>query len=187
MFDELGMPPTQKPKRFVEFDLHPVRNAEKSAAEGRPIYDEAEYIKITVPGDKNNIVHRPVRPSDKQEFSAEYRRFKAGEEMQQSGTPLKSWPGISRAEVEELAFFNVRTVEQLAEMSDGNARNLGPVMAMRQRARDFIAAAKGNAPLEQVRAENEALKNRLEAMERQMSQLAEAKQSDKVTEKRKGA
>lgn len=178
MYEELEAPSRKPARRYVQFGHHPAKDEAKSLEAGRPIYADAEYIEISIPGDKFNVVHRPVRPTDKVEFAEEYRRFKAGEAMQQSGTPLEKWPGISRAEVLELQHFRIFTVEQLADVADGNAKDLGPVLALRERARDFIAAAKGNAPVEKMRAELAKRDEQIAAMQAQIEALAKAPQHE---------
>jgi hypothetical protein len=154
---------------FVQFGLHPRKNEDKSREEGRPIFEDVEYVKIMVPGDLSNIVHRPVQERDRRRFATQYRAFKSGEEQRVEGTPLKEWPAISRGQVEELAHFNVRTVEQLAGLADGLIKNIGPIQAIKQKAIDWIAQAKGGAPLDKMRselaekdAENALLRKQLE-------------------------
>lgn len=174
-YDDLVDPSAASERVFVSFGLHPRQNEQASLEAGRPIYDDVEYVQIIVPGDKNNVVHRPVQEADKRRFAAQYRAWRSGQhEAQSSGTPLSAWPGVTRAQVEELAYFHVRTVEQLAELSDGNAQNIGPVLQLRQRARDFIAAARGAAPLEQLRAQNGELRTEVESLKRQLKEQAEA-------------
>jgi hypothetical protein len=64
-----------------------------------------------------------------------------------------------------MKFFGVHSVEQLASMPDSQAQKFMGIQALKQKAKDYIEAAKGNAPLEQLRAENEELRNRMEALE----------------------
>jgi hypothetical protein len=188
-----GNAPVKSDGLYIRFYREPVLNELKSfggtvvkangateyvEGEGRPIYEDQEYIEIVTPGDKTNVVNRPVRPADKKQYAQQYAAWKAGDEEQLTGTPLAMWPGISRAQVEELKFFKVRTVEQLAELSDANLQNVGPLRQLRERAKDFLDAAKGHAPTESLRAQLAEEKNRREALERQVQELvaAQAKQ-----------
>ena len=88
-----------------------------------------------------------------------------------TGTPLAEWPLISRAEVEELAYFKVRSVEQLAEISDGNARNIGPILALRQKARDWLEKASGGALESKLRSLVDQKDSQIEALRNQMAEL----------------
>jgi hypothetical protein len=77
--------------------------------------------------------------------------------------------------VEEFAFFNVRTVENLAEMNDGVLQKFMGGQALRQRARDFLAAAKDAAPLSQLRAELEKRDAEIEALKASVAEIAKNK------------
>jgi hypothetical protein len=168
----------------VRFRMHPVENPEKSwgrkdsggniiePGEGRPIYDEVEFIRIQMPGDKNDIIDRPVTEFDKQRFAREYQGWKAGAKQADSGTPLESWPSITRGQVEELAYFGVKTVEQLAGMADAHAHKFMAFNSLRQKARDFIEAAKGNSISTSLRVENDELRNKMATLESAMKEQA---------------
>jgi hypothetical protein len=158
---------------FVRFGIHPKEDAAASAKEGRPIYKETEYVEIMVAGDKQNVVHRPVTEKDKKRFRRQYEDWKRNAAQAAEGTPLEQWPSISRSQVEELRYFNIRTVEQLAALSDGNAAIVGPVLSLKQKAVDFLAAAKGTGHLTSLRAELSAKDNQIATMAAQIAALQE--------------
>jgi hypothetical protein len=157
---------------FVRFRMHPKRDAAETEKQGRPIFKNVEYICIGAPGDKFNQVDRPSTPKDRQRFRRHYKAFKENAEDQSSGTPLSKWPLIDAAQVEELKYFNVRTVEHLALMPDGNIPNVGNISALKKHAVDFLAAAKSGAPLVQLRSELDKRDTLLAAMQRQMDEQA---------------
>lgn len=126
---------------LVKFFLEPVQNKERSNEEGRPIFEEREFVSIMVPGQKDNIVIREARETDKDRFPRHYAAFKNRVEQVVDGTPLEEWPAVTRSQVEELKFFNVFTVEQLAEISDSNAQNFMGIQLLRQKAKAFLEAA----------------------------------------------
>src|SRR5690606_9295016 len=105
-------------KLAVAFFFSPVQDDEATAREGRPIFKDAEFIKILIPGDKTNVVVRQASQSDKDRFAQQYARFKNNQQEVLEGTPLEAWPLVTRSQVEELKYFGVRTVEQLAGMAD---------------------------------------------------------------------
>jgi len=137
----------------VVFQMHPHPNNEASAKEGRPVFEEREYVKIMVPGDKYSVVIRPVWQQDKLRFPRQYAAFKEGRSQDSIGTPLAMWPQITRSQVEELAYFNCKTIEQLANMPDSNIQNFAGILSLRQKARDFIKYAKESAPIAELRKE----------------------------------
>lgn len=163
---------------YIQFGLYPQKDEGKSLKEGRPIFNDVEYVKIMVPGDLSNIVHRPVHPEDKRRFAAQYAAYKSGADQQLEGTPLKEWPAISRGQVEELAHFKVHTVEQLAALSDGLIVNIGPVQALKQKAIDWLARAKGGAPLAQMRAQIAEKDAETALLKKQLEELAAANKAN---------
>ena len=169
-----GMQDPGQERLFIKFGMHAVKNEEKSLEAGRPIFEDREFVNIMVPGDKQNVIHREVRPDDKERFSRQYAAWKGGNGDQLVGTPLAEWPAVTRSQVEELAYHGVRTVEQLAAVSDGNASKMGPIQALRQKARDFVEQAKGNVPLEKMRAELVERDNLIATMRKQLEDQGNA-------------
>jgi hypothetical protein len=152
---------------YVRFFSKPKRNKKKSAEAGRPIFEPEERIEILTAGDKDVIVDRPVDPVERYLYRDKYIAFKRGLAQEATGTMLSAWGGVSPERVREYEFARVRTVEQLAEVPDSAIQGLGMgALAERQKAREYIEVMKGNAPLQALRSENEAMKTRLEALER---------------------
>ncbi len=131
---------------LVKFIVKARQNKAKSLEEGRPIFDEIEYVDIRVAGSRNGYVCRPATFADKARFPKHYEAFKARVEMPLEGTPLAEWALITRSQAEELAFFNVKTVEQLAGMADTQAQKFMGINSLRKKASDWVAKAKENAP-----------------------------------------
>lgn len=158
---------------LVIFSNYPHPNKEKSAAEGRPIYDERVYVMIMVPGDKESIVHRPAWQRDYDRFPKQYAKFMAKQNQEcATGTPLKMVPWLTITQVKELEYFNCYTLEQLAEMPDSNAIKFMQLQKLKQQAKDFLRAAKEAAPLTALRAEADEKASQLEAANRQIAELA---------------
>lgn len=132
-------------KLHVRFFMKPRLNADKSAAANRPIYEDAVYVEIMMPGEKNNIVMRPAWEQDFQRFAKHYEQFKAGVTEQLVGTPIKLAPFLSEAQVEELAWFKIKTIEQLAELNDGI--NFMGANDLRQKARRYLEGQTSNQAL----------------------------------------
>lgn len=137
----------------VHFGYFPQINQIKSAAEGRPIYDEIVYITIMVPGERD-VVHRAAWEPDYNRFPLQYAAFKNKQNQDAgSGTPLGMVTWLSAAQIKELEYFNCYTVEQLANLADSAASKFMGIQALKVRANDFIKAAKESAPLLAIRAE----------------------------------
>lgn len=150
---------------FVQFYMRPVQNEAKSLEAGRPIYEDTPCVRIAVPGDKDNVIDRPVwddplhPQSDTARFAKQYQAWKAGNNQEiVTGTPLETLttlvpPILSMAQVEELKHFKVRTAEQLEGMPDAIAQRFMGINEIRRKVKTFLEASKSNAPLEHLRSE----------------------------------
>lgn len=161
----------------VEFFLKPVENPRKSAEAGRAIYDEREYIRVALPGDsKSEIVapanelhyvpHLKTRVTFAERFAAAYDAFKRDQADYVHGTPLSAVSFVNLAEREELASQKVKTVEQLAGLTDQAIRKLG--MGWREK----VERAKAFLDRAQETAEVDALKSRIAELEAMMRPAA---------------
>lgn len=142
---------------FVQFYRRPMMHVAESKLAGRPIYKEVDCIRIMVPGDKLSVIDRPVDSIDARRFATRYERWKAGQGNAVEGTPLSSLPRMTPSKTEEYKFFNVHTVEQLAEAPDALGQKFMGFNEDKRAARNFLEVAKGNAPIERM---NEELKSR---------------------------
>ena len=156
---------------FAQFYKHAGQNSHKTLEEGRPIYDDLDYVVIRIPGDKDNIVRRPGRGTDMKRFPKQWAAYQAGNEQAQDGTPLEQWPLLTRSQVEELKYFGVHTIEALATMPDSNSQNFMGMNKLKQQAKDHVEAAKSNAPILALREENEAQAAQLVEQANQMKEM----------------
>jgi len=169
---------------LVKFFNHPKLNQTRSAEEGRPIYEEVPYIQIMQPGNKDSIIQRPATARDKDRFVEHYRRFEArSTEEHIEGTLLENWPQVTRSQVEELKFFNVRTVEQLVNMSDSNAQGLMGINLLRQKAQAYLDDADSNAAKQQL-ADQKAENERLQALIAELSEKVDNMDAEEAPKRR---
>lgn len=164
---------------YARFYYRPEQNAEKSASEGRPIFDEVEFIEIMTPGDSKDIRRRAVRPADKQRFRLAYAKFREGDTEQLSGTPLAEVTWINSAQREELHYMKCRTVEQLSELNDQACSRTPGMYELKKKAGEWLAKATASAPFTALHKENEELKARLEALEAAASGAVKPEKKEK--------
>lgn len=157
----------------VRFYLEPLEQTARSIKEGRRIFEDTEFIEIMIPGDKLNIIKRQVFDIDKQRFAQQYARFKQGLADQTIGTPLTELTFITASKVKEYEYFGIKTIEQLAGAADGGDAGMRMMgfQGDKQKANAFLAAAKGNAPINELRAKLDERDNVIEAMQRQMQEM----------------
>ena len=140
-------------KLYVEFYRKPVLQPGKSREAGRAVFEEVDYIRIHVPGDKHSVVERPVSDQDKFRFADRYAKWQAGQEEAVTGTPLSALPGMTPSKIEEYKFFKLVTIEQLAEANDNLGGKFMSFQQDKQRAKAFLEVAANNAPIEKMNAE----------------------------------
>ena len=130
------------------FDVRPKINPTKSEEEGRPIYEDTVYVTIYSPGNKDSIPCRPVTEMDIARFKGPYDRFMETQSNDVvEGTMLDEWPAITRSQVEELRYMNIRTVEQLVAMSDANAQQVMGINQLQKQAKEYLEAHDKNDAL----------------------------------------
>lgn len=156
---------------LVRFYVKQVQDKTASEVEGRPIFKDREYIEIRYPGNRNDAVARPAKQADIERFPRHYEAFKKRVEMPVEGTPLAEWPAISRSQVEELAFYNVKTVEQLAAINDSSGHNFRGFYALRDKAKTFLEVSKQSATLTDLKTELKSRDKEIEALKRQLDEL----------------
>lgn len=138
---------------LVRFFIKARQNKEATAEQGRPIYKDVEYCEIRVRGNRDPQACRPATYADKQRFPRHYDAFKKRVELPEEGTPLSEWPQISRSQVEELSFVNIKTVEQLIEVADTHIAKVQGGYALKQKATEWIKNANDNAKLAKTNRE----------------------------------
>lgn len=160
---------SQKKKRYaganVKFFNAYNENREKSASEGRPIFDEIPSISIQWPGMDETV--RRIEPQDIQEYPEKYAAFMAGNDPVESGTPLSEWPPITGSVVRELQYLGFKTVEQLAEANDEVRRKIGTAARFIKLAKDWLQSANSS------QAEVVKLKQLLEREQTRTAKLEE--------------
>lgn len=166
----------QNPQIALRFYQKPVEDPEATARQGCPQFVMRDYVQKRVPGDATSLVDREVRKSDFEDasmphFRQLYEHWKRGEEAPVSGLPIEQWPGCTAAQAMTLKAVNVRTVEELATVSDSNIMRLGMgFQTLRQKAQDYLAQAKDSSHLAKVRHEMDEMRSQLDAARRQLEE-----------------
>lgn len=163
----------------ARFYLKPVIDKAASASAGRTIHKEVEYVEILAAGNPNNIVQRRATSEDRSRFEKQYSLFKQGSEEQLTGTHLTEVAWLTRSQIEELAYLRIRSLEQLANVSDEVCgRNVG-LYELKKKANAVLEASASEAPLHKLQAENEKLLKQVEELTEQLKILLADKKSSK--------
>jgi len=164
--------PEEDKKLLVRFYMHPVQQTAKSIKAGRKIFKDTEYIEILIPGDKHSTIRRQVSNMDRNRFAEAYKRFQMGMSNQTEGTPLSALLWMTEAKIKEYEYFNILTVEQLAQASDGSqAASIMGFPEDKRKANSFMDSANSEAPLSEMRAKLDEREAQLEMLQKQVQEM----------------
>lgn len=121
------------------------------------------HVRIMTPGDKTNIIQRPVRESDKQRFQRQWLHYQRdNSDHLVVGTSLSQWrmerpEELTDGQLQELTILKFQTVEQIAMASDGQIMRVGMgATGLRERAKAYLTsknAQQSGAELAKAQAE----------------------------------
>jgi hypothetical protein len=188
------MQPTMMQDRppYVEFKRHSVeRRYPAMTPEGTPhpqagqlYYVDVDLVKITQIGGKDtveklvedwlancktNVQAQRMPQQWLMHYELTYEAFKKGQEVPLVGTPIRNWPLLTPAQVENCVSRGIRAVEDLAAANEQTLNALGMgSRALKQQAVDYLAAKSDTAPL--VESLN-ALRVQVETLGRKCTEL----------------
>lgn len=186
----------------VRFESRPVKNEFHSETQGRPIFEDRDFIIISVPGDNTLTSVAEVREDHKARFPLHWAHYQNthGDDPKLIGTPIKEWTIVTPAMAEELRALKFHTVESLATASDAQLQSFGMRVgmsgtALRSRAQNFLKVAsdesvmhKQDEELAKLREENASIRKetdaKLAAMQDQLAQLLAAASNKDDADKR---
>lgn len=160
---------------FAEFFMDAVQNNFESEKQGRPIFEDCEFVRILIPGDtKTEMVYR-VTDVYKERYPKQYEAFKRSEDQRYAvGTPLKHWPPMTPALVRNMEASNVYTVEQLADVSDTQMQHIGMgAREWRDKAKAFLSQAGDGAEVQRLVTENKRLTEENERLSKAVADQAD--------------
>jgi hypothetical protein len=99
---------------------------------------------------KDTILWPAVKPA--------YEAWLSGQEEPPNGTPLDAWPGVTKGQVERFRLLHLRSVEDLANVTDPDMERIGMgARALREKARAYVKAKEGTSVMAEALAERDAL------------------------------
>lgn len=146
-----------------------------------------DYVDLTKVG-QDKLYNVPQRMKDVmrettglwEHIEPHYNAWKAGETLPEEGTPLASWGGIPPAMAKALRSYDVKTVEDVAAMTETTLAKIG-LMGLRDvvRAAKAWEEAKGTRDIAKALNEKDA---QIQAMQDQMAVMMEMLQARDNTE-----
>lgn len=137
-----------------------------------------DFIHMIAPGDKMTDWRQPVRETHKQRFPAQWEAYQNQKDQFAGQTRLEEVAWLDEATNHQLRAVGVFTLEQLAAVSDGNLANIGHgATHLRERARKEVDDKRKVEEFEKKDAETQELREQLLALQRQVSDMAVARQA----------
>lgn len=154
---------------FYNYSKH---NAHKSAQEGRPIFEDHVYVKISPPGERLNIVDRPATDEDRRRWNMQWQMFQQNKQQVPAGTPIGLLYPDQPSIADMLRAHRVHTVEQLSELSSNAIDTIG-MGAQRyvNDARKYLDQAGKGVHAIEFRKTVERLESEKRVLEQQMQAL----------------
>jgi hypothetical protein len=123
---------------------------------------ECHWMEYVKKGSNGASVTEKVRRIEKtnaalwEVVEGSYRAWLKGQEDPVDGTPLAAWPGVNPAQADRLKLIHVRTVEDVAALTDADLDRVGMgARSLRDKARAFIEAKKGSSIVAEAMAEKD--------------------------------
>jgi hypothetical protein len=157
-------------RTYVRFFMDAVQDQAASVREGRPIFKDMEHVEVIVPGDAKDVVVHRVSDLDRRRWPQQYQMFKQGQSEQLIGTPLSEVTWIPRSQVEELKYFKIMTVEQLAQVNDSACSKIPGLHDLKRRAAAFVDSATAAAPLLALEESNKVLENEVATLKNSLQE-----------------
>lgn len=161
----------------------------QSQEAGRPIYVGVDMVEIRQPGERD-IFHGMATELHKARFPRQWEAYQNGREHEPDGTPLSVLFPTEPDTVANLRHFKIHTLEQLAGLQESAINRIGmgarnwvnKAQKFMQAATGYQAASQMNRQVNDLTAENDALKAQMQ----QMAEAIAALQADKGDEQRRG-
>jgi hypothetical protein len=164
----------------VRFFRGKERHGLQSEEQGRPIYVGVDMVEIRQPGERD-VFHGIATGEHKMRFPRQWEAYQSDREHIPDGTPLTVIFSNEPETVETMKHLKIYTVEQLAALQENAIGRLGmggrnlviKAQKFMEQATSYQSATRMNREMEDMKSENDTLKQRLEALERLLAGQAD--------------
>ena len=158
---------------IVQFYADKKQDFAASQKAGTPIFVHKDMVRVIQIGEKDVAEYEADRghPPYKYRWPRQWEQYQKGVEQVPNGTPLDilfpSQPEI----VATLAAIHVRTIQQLADISDTAIGNIPMGRSYVNTAKQFLGRANGSTEFHALKDENATLKDEMTRLQKQMAAL----------------
>lgn len=176
---------------FVSFSTVARQLVKESELQGRYVARDVDMVTLRQIGSTDSVMFKVedwlkqnkidvaqgrLPQTHMEAYAESYRRWKLGQEIPVEGTPIKTWPAITPAQVETLLRIGVRTVEDLSRLSDEGLSKVGMgAIDLKNKAKAWIAAGNDKGKLAQdmtiLQRENANMKSTIDRLTEQIEEL----------------
>lgn len=173
-----------KPHLHVEFYTEAVQNLRATREEGRPIFEDTEFVRMKIAGDPKNTFVAPANsPGGKdpetgleftyaERFPEHYRYFKDNLGVRVDGLPIDEMPWLTASKRAELKALNIHTVEALAGLDGALLQRIGlGARELKNQAVAWLDKAAGSADQGKFAAELAARDEQIAQLQRDIAAL----------------
>jgi hypothetical protein len=159
-------------QQLVVFRWESIRNPAKSREAGRPIYERQMYVTIQPPGERLNIIDRPVLESDKHRWPRQWNAFITNRAFVPEGTPIAQLFPANPEVSDMLRGLGIHTVELCAKMTPHAIDSVGMgAQDWVNHARRYLDTAKNGVDYHKIEAIEEQHKHENNALRNQIADL----------------
>lgn len=156
----------------VLFYTRSVFNAALSQAKGARQYENQTWVKMHPPGEKLNIIDRPVQEGDKVRFPQHWNMFLQNKQQIPDGTPIDLLFPNNPATADNLRAFGIHTIQQCAKISAHAVDSIGMgATDWKNMAIKYLENATSGAAFLQLQAEVAKKDQEIKILNRQFEQL----------------
>lgn len=136
----------------------------RKGSQGATTPARIEHLKRQKPGSDPDPLWMALKPY--------YENWKTGREAPVDGTPLAAWPGATPQLVKALVPYHIRSIEDLANLTDGVMAKVPVpgIAGFRANAKAYVAAVTSTAPIAGKLAEQEKI---ITTQSREIAELKE--------------
>lgn len=153
--------------QVVNFYWRSVHHPAASLEQGRPVYRKEAFVEIAPPGERLNIIDRPVMESDKHRWPRQWHAFVNNQQFVPDGTPIAFLFPINPEIAALLKGFGVHTVELCAKLSPAGMDTIGMgAIEWKNKAIDYLEKAKSGVSqhvIDKMKADHQHEMNALKA------------------------
>lgn len=185
---------------YVMFTTVAKELPQESRKEGRYIAADVDMVEVRQIGATDSVKFKVetwlkqnridvqggrLSPEHAAAYEESYKRWKAGQDMPLTGTPIKSWPVITPAQVDMLVRLNIRTVEDLACVNSEGLSKIGMgAVDMQNKAKVWIATAQDKGKVTHDMVALQKKNDQLEAMVEKLTETVSTLQAEMKTAKK---